>query len=52
MPSFIKLETKIDNGIINRGKYTLPNTLALAINVLDVLVKQSEKYVHNVIPAR
>jgi hypothetical protein len=41
--NFIKLETKTDNGIINRGKYTLPNTPAFAINVLEVLFKQSAK---------
>jgi hypothetical protein len=43
MLNFIKLEIKTDKGTINLGKYTLPNTAALAINVLEVLVKQSEK---------
>ena len=30
-------------GVANRGKYTLPNIEALAMNVFDVLFKQSEK---------
>ena len=37
----------LSNGIVNLGKYTFPNTAALAVNVVDVCVKQSEKYDHN-----
>jgi hypothetical protein len=36
-------DTITDKGIINLGKYTFPKMLALAVNVSDVLVSDSEK---------
>ena len=43
MDSFISPENTIDKGITKRGKYTLPNILALSLKTVDVLVKHSEK---------
>ncbi len=43
MASFMRLETRTESGTINRGKYTLPKMDELAINIFEVLIKQSEK---------
>ena len=40
----------IDIGVINLGKYTLPNIPEFEINVFDVRLVQSEKYAHGTIP--
>lgn len=41
--NFNKFEITTDTGTDKRGKYTLPNTLALATNVFEVAVRQDEK---------
>src|ERR1043165_7188226 len=41
--NFSRPDTTLDKGSINRGKYTLPNTDALSVNVLDVMFSVSEK---------
>ena len=39
----IRSEMTIETGITRRGKYTLPKRCALAVNVVEVLVRQVEK---------
>jgi hypothetical protein len=43
MENFIKLDTTIEMGVTNLGKYTLPKIPALVKKVFDVFVRQSEK---------
>jgi hypothetical protein len=39
----MRFDITIEMGAISLGKYTLPKTLAFAVNVLAVLLRQSEK---------
>jgi hypothetical protein len=43
MTNLISPDVTIDKGIINLGKYTLPNKLALETNRFAVLLNPSEK---------
>ena len=46
----ISCEITVDIGITNLGKYTFPMIEEFAVNVVDVAVKQPEKYVQAIEP--
>ena len=52
MPNRTNDDVTVDKGTIKRGKYTFPKIFEFVRNVLEVLLRQSEKYCQRQIPER
>ncbi len=44
IPILTRFDVTVERGTISRGKYTFPKMFWFAVNVVEVLVRQSAKY--------